>query len=534
MAGLRAPERDIGVSRPPRWVGRSLLGCFVLVLVGFALLDRLGLAPLPPAEATVGAALALFAAIGLLSPARRPADFFAADREMPPERGGFGGASGMAGLLVAGIAAGAFASAGDIVFATVALLVGAVLAGSFLGPGLRAAGALTPGELIASRFGPPNRVAAAAVTLIACMLILVSVLGTGGPLLAAMLGIEPRRGLMLAALVCVLAVLPGGLRSLTAAQGMQYILIAAGCLGPAAYLAWEAAEDPIAVLAAPGLTSLIPGLMEGNAPSAVLVSVLVMAAGIAGLPQMLAPALAAPTPRTAPLALLWAVLLSAALVISVLVLTQVLLIAGAPSEDLGAELLGPGGEMLSPLPSVLGGLLTVAVVAALLAAGQGALFAAAAALAHDIWGGVVQPKAQAGRRIFISRLAVAGLGWVAAFFVSRDPTTGPALLGWALAFSAAGLFVPLALALWWRRCSDRGALFGVLSGSAVVAFSFVSDLSGWSDSAAGAAGAGTTAAAAFGMCATLAASIAVSLFVPGATASSTRPVAAGASRSPLA
>jgi len=533
MAGLRAPERDIGVARPPRWLGRSLLGFFVLLLLGFALLDRLGLAPVPPAQATVGAALALFAAVGLLSPARRPVDYFAADREMPPARGGFNGATGLAGLLVAGVAAGAFAAASEVLAAAGALLLGALLAGLLFAAGLQRSGRLTPGDYLASRFGGPVRLAAAGVTLTACLLILVTVLATGGPLVAALLGIEPRTGLILSALICVLAVLPGGLRSLAAAQGVQYVLIAAGCLGPAALLAWRATADPIAVLAAPGLTSFVPALAaDGSSPAATLFSMLVMAAGVASLPQVLAPALAAPSPRSAPLTLVWAVLLATALVVSVLVLAQVLMIVGAPAEELGANFLGADGPLLAPLPPVLAGLLTAAVLAALLAAGQAALFGAAAALAHDIWAGLIDPRAQAGRRIFVARVSIAALGWLAASFVSGDPTTGPALLGWAFAFAAAGLFVPLTFGLWWRRCSDRGALFGTLAGFVVVALAFVSDLGGWSDAAEGAAGFGANAAAAVGMFTASITSVAVSLLMPAGGAPAAAPRLAGGNQVP--
>jgi Na+(H+)/acetate symporter ActP len=50
------------------------------------------------------------------------------------------------------------------------------------------------------------------------------------------------------------------------------------------------------------------------------------------------------------------------------------------------------------------------------------------------------------------------------------------MMAWTLALSAAAGFVPLFVALWWRRCSASGALLGTAAGSAVILVPLAADL----------------------------------------------------------
>src|SRR5829696_9589452 len=100
MAGLRPPEADIGVAHIRIGATLSLLGIFVLLLLAFALLDRLGLDTVNVPRGMCIAALVLFALTALLSRGRRSAEYYAADRELLPLAGGLAAAASLAGYLV--------------------------------------------------------------------------------------------------------------------------------------------------------------------------------------------------------------------------------------------------------------------------------------------------------------------------------------------------------------------------------------------------------------------------------------------------
>jgi Na+(H+)/acetate symporter ActP len=154
-------------------------------------------------------------------------------------------------------------------------------------------------------------------------------------------------------------------------------------------------------------------------------------------------------------------------------------------------------------------------LAALLAAGQGAVFAAASALSLDLWVAFVDRKGPAGRRIVIARLTLVGVAALAAWLAERSPADGPMLLGWAFSFAAAGSFVPLLLALLWARCNQTGAIAATAAGFAIAALVFVLDLKALE---AGTPVVGPAATAAVGLAGALLAAIAGTLLTTdGAT-----------------
>jgi cation/acetate symporter len=47
------------------------------------------------------------------------------------------------------------------------------------------------------------------------------------------------------------------------------------------------------------------------------------------------------------------------------------------------------------------------------------------------------------------------------------------LMEWALAFAAAGGFIPLILGVWWKRCNEIGAIGGAVAGFGCAALAFI-------------------------------------------------------------
>ena len=514
MAGLRPPAGDIGVPRFRFGFAVALVAIFGLLLLGFSLLDRLGLDTGRVAQAESIAALVIILIVALISHGRRPVDYYVADRDVPPVAGGLAVGASLAGCsLIALLGATAIAGPMLLTWAAGAVL-GLMFTAVAIAPGLRRFGGYTAGDFIAARFGTPARLAQSAASFCASLLIFVAQIKFAASLLGSLFPLSPENSVALAAALPVLVLLPGGLRSLTAAQLAQYLLAAVAVLVPAAYLA---AGEAATLLP----EEITPSVEDAGAGFALLPTFLV-AAGVASLAPVLSHAAAAPSGRQASYTMLWAIL------VSVILLAGAVLLGGALAEAVGWE--GPIQLLRDPiaatlslasLPSALSGLLSAGALAATLAIGQAALFSAATTLSHEIWDEVLDPKGPTGRRIFLARLAAVGVAALGAWIAPATIVEAPALLLWGLAFAAAGSLAPTVLGLWWKRCNGLGAALGSAAGFLVAGWGFLGDVGAfpWSDGALATAS-GAASAAAIGTAAAFLATVGVSLLTPAPDAES--------------
>jgi cation/acetate symporter len=509
---------DIGVPRAPIRSCLSLLALFAFLLLAFALLERIGVESGFVPEAVIFATLGVCSLAALFAPGYRPVDYYAAGRAVPAALGGMGVAATAAGLLVIGLAAGVFGAAAEFVLSGLGLLFGLALAAVLFAPGLRRFGGYTAADFLTARFGGLRmRLAAALVAFVASFLVFAAQLKTAAALLTSLVGLDPSRALHVATGLAVVALLPGGMRSLTWARVLQYCVSAIACLAPAAFLAGQAAFAPeagqAAALTLQELVSpLSTSLALGEAPRAELTPFL-LAFGVAALPPVLAHAASAATGRDAGLSFVWAFLSLVVLIAAGLILGQSLGAVDAADtlEGMG-DLLGLALPVLAALPSMLAGLLMAGALAALFATGQAALFSAATALSRDVWESAIDRGGPAGRRIVAARLIVVAVAMAAAWLVPRLTMEADVLLGWGMAFAAAGTFAPLMLGIWWRRANTAGALAGSLAGFGLTALALLLDsgLLTWSESFAP-EGIGPSAAAAIAVPAGFLSAVAASL-----------------------
>lgn len=475
MAGLRPPQPDIGTARAGLRLPALLFAPFAMLLLGLALLDRLGLDNDMAATVVGLAALALVGLTAAFSPAHRPADLYVADRSIAAVIAGAALTVGIAGLMMVQLAAGAWDTSGDLVAAAAGLLLGVAVLVLFVAPALRRSGAYSAGDAIAARFGVPARLIAALAGFVSALLLAVAALKTAGPLLAPLLGISPGRGVTVAAVFAAFVVLVGGMRSLTFAQVIQALLVALACVLPAAVAGTGLAGEDGSVDFFPALASLTPQVGEaaGSALQLVL-STLLFAAGAASLPQLVSHCLTGASPRSAGATAAWGVLFSLLLLAVALVLGQIMLTAAGvdPGASLTVDPLAAAAALADLLPPTFQGLLAAGPLAALLGIAEGSLFAAASAISHEFADGVIGQTATAGRRILTVRLAVLAAAVVAALLAVVWTADPAGLLGWALAFAAGGILTPLCAAFWARRCSPVAATVGAGVGFVVVLAAF--------------------------------------------------------------
>ena len=466
MARLLPPERDIGVMGSPLQANRWLFAVFVVLLLGIALLDRLGADPDFAPLAIVGAALVLFILVALYSHSRRAVDFYVADRKAFGTLGGLAGASALAGILAVGVAGGAYQTRTSFLLSAMGLGSGYLLLALAIAPGLRAFGAYTAGDFIAARFGRIlPRLAWAAITFAVSFFLSVATLKIASPLIGTLFGLAPDTALYITAGVMAMSALPGGMRSLSWMQAIQYMVIAVACLVPAGFFAsgGPTAQSAIAAQFATLLADSLPAWGDAGAVGTAL-PVLLCVLGTASLPHLYARALSAPSGREAVMSMIWAVIYSVVLVLAGFVLFELLgeaAAAGIAADASGADRLA---ALIALLPPVLSGLVLAGMLAALLSLGEAALFAAATAISHDIWDEIIDRRGTEGRRILVARVIVAGVTFGAVTLISLWPVDAASLVSWALALAAAGCFAPLILGLWWPRCNEIGAIAGMVAG----------------------------------------------------------------------
>jgi cation/acetate symporter len=504
----------------------------VAAVVGLLLIEQLGAAPLTLRVSLFVLPLLLYAGLAAGSQSQDLIDFFAAGRRIPAFFSGLAlGTTALGGVGVVALT-GAVALMGMDAFALlIGWPAGLVFMAVLIVPYLRKFGAFTVPSYLGARVESSLvRVVAAACLAVPVLLILVAELRMAG-FLAALLVPLPSGVLSMALALAVAAlVATGGLRAVTwatAAQAMMLllglsvvlttisilvatlplpqmtagnVLRAVGRLEVVRNLPLHAAAPLVVDLPSAGLEPLDKRFLvmfgQIGAP-AFSGMILVVVAGIAGMPGLLARAGTTPGVSEGRRSMAWSVLILGYLILTLVaaaiflrhaLVDQVLGQAEAriPEwfQDLRAEGFTtftldqaskvqtlrvhrdgvlPALPMAYDLPAVLTWLLVAGALAAALAAVSVHLHALGASLAEDVVGIATGPATTDAMRVAAGRVGMAVAGGVAGVFslVPADPLT---LLLWALAFSAATSFPLLLLSVFSRRLNAWGTIAGLITG----------------------------------------------------------------------
>jgi Na+(H+)/acetate symporter ActP len=205
--------------------------------------------------------------------------------------------------------------------------------------------------------------------------------------------------------------------------------------------------------------------------------VVLLAAGVAALPPVLARLLTGPNPVSAGLSAVWALAFTLLLLCGGVVLGQIMLTAAGvdPQTSLKIDPLASAASLADLLPFVLQGLLAAGPLAALLALAAASLLAAANTLGDELIA-FAAVSAPPGRRILMARLCVLAVASATAAVAGQWAADPGRILEWSLAFAAGGLLVPLSAALWSKGCPTEAVLLGGGVGLCVVGLGFLSDL----------------------------------------------------------
>ncbi|RYD01819.1 hypothetical protein N752_28620 [Desulforamulus aquiferis] len=105
---------------------------------------------------------------------------------------------------------------------------------------------------------------------------------------------------------------------------------------------------------------------------------------------------------------------------------------------------------------------------------SGLLVSITGALAHDIYGNMINPKAGPGQRLKAFRISAVCGGLTAVLLGTMVENFDiNMMVGWAFAIAAASYFPMLIVSVWWRGTSALGAGTGMLGGGLLALASIV-------------------------------------------------------------
>jgi len=135
------------------------------------------------------------------------------------------------------------------------------------------------------------------------------------------------------------------------------------------------------------------------------------------------------------------------------------------------------------LGSILSGITCAGAFAAFMSTFSGLLVSMTGALAHDIYGRILNPQATARQRLIAFKVSAVAIGIVAVLLGTQvEQLQINFMVGQAFAIAAASYFPLLFMSVWWRGMTMKGAATGMLTGG-LLALSGIS-LTSFSDLAA--------------------------------------------------
>ncbi len=554
-----------------------LVGVYTAALLAVAivvlLLEQMGVESTLVRLAAFGLPVFLCLAIGLASITHESLDFHAAGRRIPPVFAGLAtGITALGGFGILCLTGCLFIMGSDAFPLLLGIPAGLVVMAVVLVPFLRKVGAHSVPAFLGQRLDSALvRIVSAAIITLPLLLVLVAEVHIAGRAGAALTGF-PATAISAACLMAAgFLVVAGGMRALTWSSAAKAIALLFAVVVPATIVSLVVANLPFPQLTAGNiaqnilraeqfrdtpLRAVAPLVFDAPGDSLVplakrflqsygyigtwasSLTVLIVMAGVAGSPALLARAGTTPTVHAARSAMSWAVLFTGFILLTLvaiavflrgLVVDQVvgqtvdrLPVWFIDVQQLGAmRLAGNTGEVrlnsivvrrdlvFPVLPVAMGlahslsWLMVTGAIAAGLAAIGAHIQALGTILARDVVLGPEREAHDEGARVLVGRIAIV-LVAAAAFLIAALPADPFVLVMWGFALTASAVFPVLVLSVLWKRLSAWGAVSGLITGFAVTTLLVLAERMGFG-------GLSGPLPAAIGMPAALIAAISVSL-----------------------
>ncbi|WP_347558725.1 sodium/solute symporter [Robbsia sp. KACC 23696] len=345
---------------------------------------------------------------------------------------------------------------------------------------LRKLGKYTFSDVVCARLeGNGVRVFAAIASLCIVLFYLVAQMVGAGQLIQTLFGLDYLFALFLVGILMVLYVVFGGMMATTWVQIVKAILMLSGCLF-LCFLIMRHYGFSYALLLRDAVATSPKGegILTASAFSQSHLSALSLGIalmfGTAGLPHVLMRFFTVPDARAARSSVLWATILMNGFyaMIFIIGVGAICFLHRAPRFfDVHGALIGGGNSVALHLADALGGgallgFLSAVAFATILAVVAGLTLSGASAISHDLYRCVyAKGKPTKTSELTVLRLSVVALGIVAILLALVFKNQNIAyMISLAFSISCSSTFPVLLLAIYWKRFTARGAVWGGLAG----------------------------------------------------------------------
>lgn len=495
---------------------------FVIIL---AILEQMGVPNAIIGYLFVFLTIGVYALIGVLSRTAQVSEYYVAGRKVPALYNGMATASDwMSAASFIGMAGTLYLLGYDGLAFVLGWTGGYVLVAVLLAPYLRKFGAYTVPDFLGARYGGNlARLCGVVVLLTASFAYVVAQVYGVGIIASRFLGMSFEVAVFVGLLGILVCSMLGGMRAVTWTQVAQYIILIVAYLIPVVILSAKTTGVPLPELMYGQLLPKIAefeqqyGIAKGHVmpfltydPLNFFGLILCLMIGTASLPHVLMRYFTTPSVKAARQSVGWSLLFifllyftapAYAVFAKYEVLSAVIgqSINALPAwvgawgkvglvtiKDLNADGILQWAELtinadvivlatpeIAGLPYVISGLVAAGGLAAALSTADGLLLAMANALSHDIYYRMVDPHANAKRRLVVSRVLLIVVAILAAYVASTKPAGILAMVAWAFSIAASGLFPALVMGVWWKRTTSAGAVAGIVVGFAICIYYLV-------------------------------------------------------------
>jgi cation/acetate symporter len=497
---------------------------FVLVL---ALLEQLGVPNRIIGYLFVFLTIGVYALIGYLSRTAQVSEYYVAGRRVPAFYNGMAtGSDWMSAASFIGMAGTLYLLGYDGLAFVLGWTGGYVLVAILLAPYLRKFGAYTVPDFLGARYGGNlARLCGVIVLMSASFTYVVAQIFGTGIIASRFLGISFELAVFVGLAGILVCSMLGGMRAVTWTQVAQYIILIIAYLIPVVLLSAKVTGVPVPQLMYGQALEQIEALIAANAngafegarshitpfstydPLNFFGLIFCLMVGTASLPHILMRYFTTPSVRDARKSVAWSLFFifllyftapAYAAFAKLEVFTNVIgqPIASLPAwvanwSNIGllritdangdgilqfrefvinADAIVLATPEIAGLPYVIAGLVAAGGLAAALSTADGLLLAIANALSHDIYYRMIDPQANAKRRLVVARILLVCVAIVAAWVASTRPAGILAMVAWAFSIAASGLFPALVMGVWWKRTTSAGAIAGMIAGYGICLF----------------------------------------------------------------
>lgn len=134
---------------------------------------------------------------------------------------------------------------------------------------------------------------------------------------------------------------------------------------------------------------------------------------------------------------------------------------------LGADIIVLAASEIAGLPYVVAALVAAGGLAAALSTADGLLLVITSALSHDVYYKTLVPQAATARRVTLSKVLLLVVALLATYLAAQRPADILPLVAAAFSLAASAFFVPLVAGIFWTRANGPGAVAAMLTGVGV-------------------------------------------------------------------